>query len=265
LGLTVLARPVMQFYPLAVLPLLWWTLDRPWHHVLVHFAVFCSVFAIILLPWVVRNYLIFDAFIPGSSHSGDSFYQGNSVLDQPDYLRYRTTEQAEPALREALEARFGPAPDHLTLSSYARAKGLNEYQVDRIAFQEAIKAIRAYPARYVVASLVRLGRFWLGSRFVNLVQGRGSPWSYPVPVANGALLALALVAAVCFRGTWLRSAAPIIVLIAYTTAAYTATLAIARFSVPIMPYVMVFAAFTIVQLLQRWQNKRMLLNLLAKA
>jgi len=252
LGLAVLARPIMQFYPLMVLPIMWWALARSWRQTMASFAVFCAVFAAVLLPWVVRNYVVFQAFIPGSSHSGDAFYQSNFALAQPDYLRYRTTEQSERALRQVLEARFGPAPDNQSLASYARSKGLNEYNVDRIAFQEAVKSIRAFPNRYVNASLVRLARFWFGSRFVSLVQrGKGSPWSFPVPMANGSLLALAAVGILCYRGAWLRLAVPLIVLIAYTTAVYTATLAIARFSVPVMPYVMLFAAFTIVQVLQR--------------
>ena len=249
LGLTVLARPVMQFYPLVVLPLMWWTLARPWRQVLSRFAVFCVIFAAVLLPWVVRNYLVFQAFIPGASHGGHALYQGHFTLDQPDYLRYRTVQSSHPALRQVLEARFGPAPEHPELYHYARAKGLNEYEVNRIAFQEAIKAILAFPDRYVVASLVRCARLWLGSRFVALLMGRGSPWGYLVAAANGALLGLAVAGVVCFRGAWLRSAVPLMVLLAYTTAIYMVTFAVARYSVPVMPYVMVFAAQTMVSLL----------------
>jgi hypothetical protein len=247
----------MQFYPLVVLLLLWWTLGRSWRQVMPHFAVFCSVFAIVLLPWVVRNYLVFQAFIPGSSHSGDSFYQGNVSLTQPDYARYRSTEEAMLVLRQTLEARFGPTPDHLDLNTYVKAKELNEYEFDRIAFAEAIEIIRRFPDRYVLASLVRLTRFWLGVRFIDLLlQGRASPWAYQVPAVNGLLLILAAVAVVCFRGAWLRSAVPLIVLVAYTTALYAATLAIARFSVPIIPYVLIFAAYTIVRLLpERWAKQ----------
>ena len=251
LGLAVLARPVMQFYPLMVLLLLGWTVGRPWRQVMPHFAVFCAVFAIVLLPWIVRNYLVFQAFIPGSSHSGDAFYQGNVALAQPDYLRYRSTGEAMIVLRQTLEARFGPVPADLTLRSYVKAKGVNEYQFDRIAFGEAMKLIRAFPDRYVLTSLVRLVRFWMGVRFLSLVQGKDSPWAYQVPVVNGVLLILAALAVACFRGAWLRSAVPLIVLVAYTTAVYTATLAIARFSVPIMPYVMLLAAHSIIHILPK--------------
>ena len=252
LGLAVLARPVMQFYPLVVLSLLWWSLAKSWRQALVHFAVFCFAFAAVLLPWVVRNYLVFHAFVPGSTHSGDAFYQGNFALDQANYFSYRTTDQSRLALRQVLEARFGPEPGDLDLYRYARVKGLNEYQVDRIAFGEAINAIRAFPGRYIVASLVRLVRLWLGSRFVNLLMGGESRWGYIVGAVNGTLLALAAVGVVGFRGAWLQSAVPLIVLIAYTTALYTATISIARFSVPIMPYVMLFAAHALIHLIPKW-------------
>ena len=178
-----------------------------------------------------------------------ALYQGNFTLDRPDFLRYRTVQYSGPALLQVLEARFGPAPERLDLRHYARIKGINEYEVDRIAFQEAIKFIHAFPGRYIVASLVRCMRFWLGSRFVGLFMGQRSPWGYMVAAANGALLGLAVVGVVCFRGAWLRSATPLIVLIVYTTAIYSLTLALARYSTPVMPYIMVLAAHTIVHLL----------------
>jgi 4-amino-4-deoxy-L-arabinose transferase-like glycosyltransferase len=246
LGLTVLARPYMQFYPLVVLLLLWWGLARPWYQVLGRFAAFCGIFAAVLLPWIVRNYLVFQTVIPGSSHSGVPLYQGNFTLDQPHYLRYRTVKYSYPALRQVLEARFGPAPEYPELYSYAEAKGLNEYEVDRIAFQEAVKIIRAFPGRYVIASLVRCVRFWFGNRFVGLAMEGGSLWGYLVAAANGTLLGLAAVGTVCFRGAWRRAAVPLLALLAYTTLVYALTLALARYSVPIMLYVMVLAAPTIV-------------------
>jgi hypothetical protein len=183
-------------------------------------------------------------------------YQGNFALDQPDYLRYWTIKYSYPALHQVLEARFGPAPEYPDLYSYAQAKGLNEYEVDRIAFQEAVKTIRAFPGRYVITSLVRCARLWFGNRFVGLVMDRGSPWGYLVAAANGILLGLAAVGLVCFRGAWRRLAAPLLALLAYTTIVYALTLALARYSVPIMPYVMVLAAHTIVCILQcyKWKS-----------
>jgi 4-amino-4-deoxy-L-arabinose transferase-like glycosyltransferase len=252
LGVAVLARPVMQFYPLVVLPLLCWSVvEKSWRQVFARFAVFCAAFACILLPWILRNYLVFHEFIPGSTHSGDAVYQGNFGLDRPDYLRYRTAEESKLALRHILETRFGRGPSSLDLFAYARAKGISEPELDRIAFQEALKVIVAFPARYAVASLVRLVRLWLGTRFVSLFSARGSGWGYIVGGLNGVLLALAVMGGICYGEAWFQSALPLIALIAYTTVIYTATIAVARFSVPIMPYVMIFAAQAICQVVSR--------------
>jgi 4-amino-4-deoxy-L-arabinose transferase-like glycosyltransferase len=44
-------------------------------------------FALVLTPWVVRNYRAFDHFIPFTTHGGMTFYQGNNirVLEVPQY------------------------------------------------------------------------------------------------------------------------------------------------------------------------------------
>lgn len=236
LGVATLARPSMQFYPLVLLPLIFWALDRRWSVALSSFAILFASFGLVLLPWAVRNSLIFHAFIPATSHSGRVLYQGNFALGDPDYLRYRNWKESEEALAKVLESRFGPAPGD--------TEGLNEHEIDKIAQQEGIRAIRAHPGRYVVLSLRRFFQLWFS-------QGFGIPpplESYLTAITNGILLGLATAAFVFFRGTWLWPAIPLIVLVAFNTAVYIAVLAVPRFNIPIMPYVLVFAAQTIVRL-----------------
>ena len=263
LGLAVLARPVMQFYPLVVLPLLWWALKQRLLLVIPRCAIFSLAFAAVLSPWVVRNYVVFNAFIPGSSHRGGPFHAGNFALDQPDYLRHRGSEEASMALRKTLDARFGPAPNNLEQpnytqtkwpsATYAKFKGFTELEMDQFAFQESVKVVRAFPGRYVVVSIVRAFRFWFHHRFVTYVLVGGQlPRSWLVAAVNCALLGLAVAAFVLCREPWWRPAVvSLIVLVAYNTAVYAATFAVGRYSVPIIPYVMVFAAYTLVNLLPR--------------
>jgi len=254
LGLAVMARPVMQFYPLVILPILVWATERHWTTVLSRFAVFVVAFAIVLSPWVVRNYLVFDAFIPGSLWSGRPFYEGNFVLDRPDYLRHRGSEEGNLAFQKVLEARLGPAPDSHDAGSYARIKGISELEIDRIASQESVKLVQTFPGRYAILSTVRLFRFWFHHRLVTFVIIGGKlPKAASIAVVNLALLGLAGAALMWFRGPWLHLAVPLIVLIAYNSAVYGATNAVGRYSVPIMPYIMLFAAHTVVQLLAKWR------------
>jgi 4-amino-4-deoxy-L-arabinose transferase-like glycosyltransferase len=273
LGVAVLARPVMEFYPLVIFPLLWWASKPRWRLFLPKFAVFSLTFAAVLLPWIVRNYVVFNAFIPGSTHSGAPFYEGNFALDQPDYLRHRGTEETAIPLWKALEARFGPLPNNLALSNvtiqkirdkevdpvaiYAKAKGLNEFQLNQFAFQEGMKVVRTYPARYVLVSIVRFLRVWFHHRFVAyLILGGRLPRAWLVAAINGALLGFAAIAFMWRQGAWVRPAVvSLIVLVVYNSAIYAATNAVGRYSVPIIPYVMVFAAFTVVQLLPKWAKQ----------
>jgi len=252
LGLVVLARPVMQFYSLLALPLLGWMLSWRWRQALSSFVVLFAAFAAVMMPWVVRNYLVFDAFIPGSTQKGKPLYQSHFALGQPDYLSRQGTDKSGTALRQVLESHFGPAPDSPTIWTYAKAKGINEVELDHIALQEAKEIIRAFPGRYVVLSLVRVLRFWFHHRVIQFVMSGGrmkTPKVVLTAVVNATLLGLALAGLVRFRGTWLRPAMPLIVLIVYHTVIYAATHAIGRYSVPIMPYVMVLAAYTLVNLL----------------
>jgi 4-amino-4-deoxy-L-arabinose transferase-like glycosyltransferase len=249
LGLSVMARPSMQFYPLFVLPLLYWTTTLNWRQVCSYFAIFIIVFVAVLSPWVIRNYLIFDAFIPGSTHSGLPFYEGQYALDKPNYLRYSPVEESRQGLIKALEPRLGPAPGITDLPTYIQAKGLNEYEFQQIAFQEGVKIVRAFPGRYVIVSLVRSLRFWFGKQFVNfLLTGKKLLGGLLPFLINGTLLGLTILAFVCYRGSWRQRAIPIVALVVYQTAIYSATLAVGRYSVPITPYVMLFAALTVVHL-----------------
>jgi 4-amino-4-deoxy-L-arabinose transferase-like glycosyltransferase len=254
LGITVLARPVMQFYPLLILPLLWWALDRNWRQIVPRFAIFSLAFAAVLSPWVIRNYFVFNAFVPGSTHNGAPFYENNFALDQPDYLRHRGTEESVAPLWKALEARFGPAPSHiqqLDFVGYAQFRGFNELDINRFAFQEGMTMVQTYPGRYFLKSIVRFLCVWFHHRFVTyLMVGGQLPRAWLVAAFNGVLLGLAVLAFAWFRVPWRRpTVVSLLALVAYNSTIYAATQGVGRYSVPIVPYVMVFAAFSLVHLL----------------
>jgi hypothetical protein len=287
LGLATLARPIMQFFPMVLGVLLWWELDYQWRRALRSFAALALAFAAVLAPWVIRNYRVFGAFIPAATHSGGPFLESNFALDQPDYLKQRSSEQAALTLRKILEARFGPASnlesdsratvrncesaverelakkrppllrsercvEEFKVNKVAKAHGLNEFELSRIAFQETLQVVRAHPGRYVLVSIVRFFRLWFHHRFVQFViLGGKLPRAWSVAALNAVLLGLALTGFLCFRGPWIRSAVCLMVLLAYVSAMYAAAQAVGRYSAPLMPYVMVFSAHALVQLFAR--------------
>jgi hypothetical protein len=147
--------------------------------------------------------------------------------------------------------------EEFKLNRIAQANGINELQLNKIATQEVVKVVQAHPGRYLLLSGVRFLRVWFHHRFVNFVIWRGPlPKAWLVALWNGLLLSLALLALLGSRLELSPSAVSLLVLISYSSLAYAATQAVGRYSVPLMPYVMVFAACAITQLFLSWRESR---------
>jgi hypothetical protein len=175
-----------------------------------------------MVPWTVRNAVQLDAFVPLTTHGGQSLYEGNWMLEEDDFLLHRGVGDARRRIRE-LQAGRGP---------------LDEVGRDRLYRSEAKRIISSHPGRYVVLCLVRVARLWL-----NVGYGtRPGTASLGVAAVNGLLLA-ALVGGIVRRGrTWVCLAGPALMLVALNTLVYALTLAYVRYSFPVIPTVMALAA-----------------------
>ena len=76
LGLSLLARPIIP--PLAVMVAFWFLLRLNLWQTVVRLLPVAFVGALVLLPWIGRNFGIYDAFVPMTTTSGANFWQGNS-------------------------------------------------------------------------------------------------------------------------------------------------------------------------------------------
>ena len=84
LGLSVLARPITP--PLAVLVAVWFLFRLSFVQSVLRLLPVALVSAAVLVPWMVRNYGIYHAFVPMTITSGGNFWQGNSA-DTIPYFR----------------------------------------------------------------------------------------------------------------------------------------------------------------------------------
>ncbi len=76
LGLSLLTRPIMP--PLALLVALWFLFRRSLWQTVIRLLPVALVGGLVLLPWIARNYGIYNAFVPMTTTSGANFWQGNS-------------------------------------------------------------------------------------------------------------------------------------------------------------------------------------------
>lgn len=79
LGLATLTRPTFALFPAVVGLYLWGRSDYRWKRALVVGAALVGVLVVLLSPWIVRNYVAFDRFIPLTKASGNPFLTGTYV------------------------------------------------------------------------------------------------------------------------------------------------------------------------------------------
>jgi len=226
-GLSILTRPTLIVFPLFFFPVLIVQLRRQLR---------C---AIVLAPWVYRNYLVFHAFVPTGTIGGLNLFRENYLLNRDDYLTFRDIPIFQQTSKAMFDRRFG---------SVAVVETADDTQllIDRTYREEAMAKILEYPGRYIILSLVRGLRLWFN-------VGYGHPLSlasYLILIGNLALMGLTFKAFASYRGDWTSKLVPAFVLIVQHTLTYMAIVGAFRYSVPLMPYLFMTGSYALVRLLE---------------
>jgi 4-amino-4-deoxy-L-arabinose transferase-like glycosyltransferase len=138
-GLAALSRSAMIVLPVA-LGSLFLLGKRQWRPLVPFFL----AFGFVLLPWIVRNYVVFHQLKPGSTLSGYNLYRENYPISGAHFLRLVNGVEGKQAVNELVKKR-----KDLTGRE-------NEAQMDAVYKQEGMLLIRAHPVRYVALSAYRV-------------------------------------------------------------------------------------------------------------
>lgn len=230
-GLATLVRPEMLAFPLLV----WLVGGRQRLTAAVCVGV---VMGVMVLPWTVRNYVAFGRLIPGSTMGMKTIWLASYPEEwlewYPDREPYRTV-----------------------------VAGLSGVEADFALAREGLRNIVEYPGAYLRMSAKRFGRFWIGSHSNSFAPLRASfseafrSQAYGVFAAKLGLLGinislLALGAWGALRARPLRGGAlAALLLILYKAAVHTLLFATPRYHVPIMPFVLLFAAGGLASVVER--------------
>lgn len=142
LGLTVLLRQLFLLFIPFLLAWVWWA-KRP---SLLKLALPLLVVFLLMLPWMVRNYLAFDQFVLLNTNSGYAFYWGNHPIYGTKFI---------PILPEEMGTYTDLLPRDLLQQS------LNEAALDSALLTRAIENIVADPGRYLLLSLSRIPPYFM--------------------------------------------------------------------------------------------------------
>lgn len=87
LGLATLARFIMFFFPIFLLPVLY-LIFRNKRKTFTYFLLILIGVAIFVSPWIIRNYIIYDTFILGRLGGGEIYWMGSYVPWDGEWFGY---------------------------------------------------------------------------------------------------------------------------------------------------------------------------------
>ena len=188
-------------------------------------------FVAAMTPWWVRNARIHGRFVAATTEGGYTLWVTNN-------------ERADGSGHC-----FFPRPP-------GEFDGLTESEIDRLFWRKGVAYIRAHPAHFVRLAGAKFVRFW-------------RPWPHAdevgtaVAVVGGVsfvpLLLLALWGLARSRAQW-RPVLLFVLLFGYYTALHMVFMAITRYRVPMMPYVIVLAAWGMVRAYERLVRRHSRIN-----
>lgn len=144
MAVTLLLRQVIMFFLVVLLLwLLWvgWRLARL-RQMLYSLLMAITILALLIFPWIVRNYLVFDQFTLPNTNAGFAFFWSNHPIHGTHYV---------PVLQDTSYQDLIPP----------ELRHLNEAALDRALLVRGLDFIRADPKRYILLSLSRLPAYFL--------------------------------------------------------------------------------------------------------
>lgn len=195
-----------------------------WRHAGTVLLATSVAFAALMSPWWIRNYAVFDAFVPFSTSTSKNLYLGNNRNNPHVGVDWRT--DAEPDV----VARIDALPDERARQS-AYSKAATDY-------------IFAEPAEFLKRAALKFIRFW--NVVPNAESYSGNFYRIVGVVSFGPVLLLVII---CALSMWRRNGMliPIYLLIGYFTLVHVVTISSLRYRLPIEPFLIALASFPIVR------------------
>ncbi|MBI4535151.1 MAG: hypothetical protein HY708_02660 [Ignavibacteriae bacterium] len=237
-GLAALARPSILLFPLVLLLWLIWG-ERV---LLKHALLLPLCMAFVLLPWGVRNYVVFQRVIVTQTLGGYDLFRHSGQIEHDDYIRWVPTGEGEERVLNFLrERRLTP-------------QTISEPELDALLSREALRIIWEHPWRYLNLSFHRAT--WLFYDHHLDRRGRGS---HLAAIYFGfVFLPFGLVALGWwrYRGAWIRRLTPVWLMVGYTIVIHAMIAAQFRFILPLVPLLSCVSGYVVARIISDYWQRR---------
>lgn len=234
-ALATLTRSVLVLFLPVICLWLWWA-GRWKLKALIRVIIFTAVVTTVMAPWIIRNAIVLHAFVPTTTDAGHGFHVANNPRALGSASGFHTPE----------DWRFILRPGEQTLDEVTAYRRLMRHTAGWLI------AHPATAARLMARRFITFWRFYPNPEFI---QDKAKIILYA-----SAYIPLFIL---MFPGAWIlhRNCAgqlPALILIdaliLYYTVVHTAVLAMMRYRVPLMPFLLIFSATALAALYQKLRS-----------
>ncbi|HUW22555.1 MAG TPA: glycosyltransferase family 39 protein [bacterium] len=202
-------------------------------------GIFLLFFTITLSPWVIRNHIVFRRIIPSTTQLGFALLDGSLLFDAEHQWRIEQEEQKNPIL--------------------LKGKELNEIEQNNYFTKEALKFIRNNPKYMMKLALRKFLKFWRLYPHTENIYTYGQSKGLLVLLSllsYGILLPFSLLGIIFSIKNWKRFTFFYGLILSFTIIHLIVWSQI-RYRLPIMPYMIIFAAFSLNFILLKAKSLRL--------
>lgn len=239
LGIATLTKASIQFFPIlfgGILLLFGKDQGAIWQR-LKNMVLLIGATFLIISPWTIRNYFVAKEFILLDTSGGYTFWIGNRIATDGYDDDPLPKEKYEEVKREIAHILSLPYKEGFNLSNTAWGSGANSFKL----YREGIKNIIHNPGQTGLLWIKKLYRFWF--QYI----GGGSNYQVLIFALQGMLLVFSGVGIYfCIKNKIIIL--PLLSLIFYFLVIHMASTANARYSIPVIPYVIILGIYGMARL-----------------
>lgn len=225
LGIANLIRPIMLLYPIAFI-LTYFILKKDKKAIFTKVSILIFISFIIILPWIIRNYVHFNRVIPIAAKGLSGFWSGRYTVYNYD---------------EGLHGDFRRRSDFEKMTKKL-TDGLDPVEKDRYLFILGLKDIMQDPWSFIKAFWYKTYILWRDPIGMNILKKYSLFGSYMLVIMYRITLFLCMFGII--RSTFKNKLTFIpISFIVYFTLIHGLIVSIPRYHFPLLPLVIVFSVY----------------------
>lgn len=223
LGTVTLTRGAILLFPVFILFGMF-LIEKNRRKIWVNFTFLLVGMLAVLSLWITRNFITFNHFIPTATRSGIALWIGSDLPSQGMWPG-------------------APYPPFEKILEEAKKEGLNEVETDKKFREEAIKNVKAHPKEATKLFFKKFVYLW-GKPFGvhTLTELKGGLFLKPYLFFHRYLVITGLLGLLFSLRNWRKVLWPILILV-YFSLIHMASVAHARYAIPLMPLVIVFFVY----------------------